>query len=87
MPPSMQNTVSASALCRHCLYLPPEYIMHGGFHISHKSLFIENFIRCYEHGWGTRADAVIADYWYQQAAAKGLDWGMYNHANLLAKAL
>lgn len=40
--------------------------------------------RCHELGWGGAIDLLIAAYWYQQAAARGLDWGMYNYANLLA---
>ena len=39
--------------------------------------------RCLENGWGVAADAQLAVYWYRQATAGGLDWGMYNLANLL----
>jgi TPR repeat protein len=40
--------------------------------------------RCHEHGWGCEADASMAARHYQVAAEAGLDWAMYNHANLLA---
>lgn len=32
---------------------------------------------------GVAVDAVAAADWFRQAAEKGLDWGMYNYANLL----
>lgn len=38
--------------------------------------------RCCEHGWGTRVDAALAAKWYEVAAERGLDWGMYNLATL-----
>ena len=40
--------------------------------------------RCHEHGWGCVANAVKAAHCYQIAAEAGLDWGLYNFANLLA---
>lgn len=40
--------------------------------------------RCHEHGWGCPADAGIAAGHYHQAATAGLDWALYNYANLLA---
>jgi TPR repeat protein len=40
--------------------------------------------RCHEHGWGCTADAAVAARHYRQAAEGGLDWAMYNYANLLA---
>lgn len=40
--------------------------------------------RCHEHGWGCSADAFRAAELYRRAAGMGLDWGMYNLANLLA---
>ncbi|MFC7288863.1 tetratricopeptide repeat protein [Herminiimonas glaciei] len=41
--------------------------------------------RCLEHGWGTQIDPVAAAHWYRGAAEAGLDWGMYNYANLLSR--
>ena len=40
--------------------------------------------RCHEHGWGCPADAARAAGHYRLAAEAGLDWGLYNYANLLA---
>jgi uncharacterized protein len=40
--------------------------------------------RCYENGWGTEVNTLVAANWYRQAAKLGLDAGMYNYANLLA---
>lgn len=40
--------------------------------------------RCHEHGWGCAADARQAADHYRLAAAQGLDWGLYNYANLLS---
>src|SRR3546814_8414016 len=40
--------------------------------------------RCYELGWGTPVDKARAAQWYKAAADRGLDWGMYNYATLLA---
>ena len=42
--------------------------------------------RCHEHGWGGPADAAQAAQHYRVAAAAGLDWGLYNYANLLGTA-
>jgi TPR repeat protein len=39
--------------------------------------------RCHELGTGTPANAALAAVWYRKAADEGLDWGMYNLANLL----
>ncbi len=39
--------------------------------------------RCHELGIGTPANVELAAVWYRKAADGGLDWGMYNHANLL----
>ncbi len=40
--------------------------------------------RCYDLGWGTRIDKTRAAECYRVAAARGLDWAMYNYATLLA---
>ncbi|MNJ55968.1 Sel1 repeat protein [compost metagenome] len=40
--------------------------------------------RCLEHGWGGDVDPAQAARHYRQAAQAGLDWGLYNYANLLA---
>lgn len=40
--------------------------------------------RCFELGQGTPVDLPLAGVWYRKAAEHGLDWGMYNQANLLA---
>ena len=40
--------------------------------------------RCWEHGWGGPSDLTLASLEYRQAAEAGLDWAMYNYANLLA---
>ncbi len=40
--------------------------------------------RCHELGQGTAPDPVLAAVWYRRAADTGLDWGLYNLANLLA---
>ena len=37
-----------------------------------------------EHGWGCTVDEAAAAREYRQAAEAGLDWGLYNYANLLA---
>ncbi|WP_277963796.1 tetratricopeptide repeat protein [Pseudomonas sp. RIT-To-2] len=39
--------------------------------------------RCHEHGWGGPVDVRQAAVHYREAAAAGLDWGLYNYANLL----
>jgi TPR repeat protein len=38
--------------------------------------------RCCEHGWGTRVDKARAAQWYEAAASRDLDWGLYNLATL-----
>lgn len=43
--------------------------------------------RCLEHGWGVSPDIDAAVFWYAKAAEAGLDWGMYNTANLLARGV
>ncbi|WP_353203901.1 tetratricopeptide repeat protein [Sphingomonas sp.] len=40
--------------------------------------------RCYDLGWGTAPDKARAAQCYRIAAERGLDWGMYNYATLLA---
>ena len=40
--------------------------------------------RCYDLGWGTAPDKARAGECYRVAAERGLDWGMYNYATLLA---
>ncbi|MEG1082762.1 MAG: tetratricopeptide repeat protein, partial [Pseudomonas sp.] len=40
--------------------------------------------RCLEHGWGAEVDVPGAARHYRAAADLGLDWGLYNYANLLA---
>ncbi len=40
--------------------------------------------RCYDLGWGVRVDKPRAAACFRVAAARGLDWGMYNYATLLA---
>ncbi|WP_031393926.1 tetratricopeptide repeat protein [Sphingomonas sp. STIS6.2] len=40
--------------------------------------------RCYDLGWGTPVDKARAAECYRVAAARGLDWAMYNYATLLA---
>ena len=39
--------------------------------------------RCYDLGWGVAIDKVRAAECYRVAAARGLEWGMYNYATLL----
>ena len=39
--------------------------------------------RCYDLGWGTPVDKVRAAECFRIAAARGLDWGMYNYATAL----
>ncbi len=36
--------------------------------------------RCHDLGWGTPVDNARAAAWFQAAALRGLDWGMYNYA-------
>ena len=40
--------------------------------------------RCYDLGWGVAVDKARAVDCYANAAARGLDWAMYNYATLLA---
>lgn len=40
--------------------------------------------RCYDLGWGTPVDKARAAECFRVAAARGLDWGMYNYATALA---
>jgi TPR repeat protein len=40
--------------------------------------------RCFDQGWGVARSAVLAELWFRKAAERGLDWGMYNLATLLA---
>ena len=40
--------------------------------------------RCYDLGWGSAVDKRRAADCYRVAAARGLDWAMYNYATLLA---
>ena len=40
--------------------------------------------RCYDLGWGTAPDKSRAAECYRIAAERGLEWGMYNYATLLA---
>lgn len=40
--------------------------------------------RCHELGRGTAVDLELAAAWYRRAAERGLDWGQYNYAQLLA---
>lgn len=41
--------------------------------------------RCHELGWGVPVDRARAAELYRKAAERGLDWGQYNYANLLAR--
>ena len=41
--------------------------------------------RCIENGWGVEANPTEAAQWFKRAAELGLNWGMYNYANLLAR--
>lgn len=40
--------------------------------------------RCLDQGWGVQRNAILAERWFRKAAERGLDWGMYNLATLLA---
>lgn len=40
--------------------------------------------RCLDQGWGVARSAHLAEKWFRKAAERGLDWGMYNLATLLA---
>ncbi|HEY0120318.1 MAG TPA: tetratricopeptide repeat protein [Rhizobium sp.] len=41
--------------------------------------------RCFEHGWGTAADALKASVYYRHAADLGDAWAMFNLADLLLR--
>jgi hypothetical protein len=51
---------------------------------QHHLMAINMVGRCYDLGWGTAPDKVRAAACYRIAAERGLDWGMYNYATLLA---
>ena len=51
---------------------------------QHHLLAINMVGRCYDLGWGTAPDKARAAACYRIAAERGLDWGMYNYATLLA---
>lgn len=43
--------------------------------------------RCIENGWVVAANPKDAVDWYKRAIDLGLDWAMYNYANLLARGV
>jgi len=51
---------------------------------QHHLMAINMVGRCYDLGWGTTPDKARAAACYRIAAERGLDWGMYNYATLLA---
>lgn len=51
---------------------------------QHHLMAINMVGRCYDLGWGTAPDKARAAACYRIAAERGLDWGMYNYATLLA---
>lgn len=51
---------------------------------QHHLIAINMVGRCYDLGWGTPPDKRRAADCYRIAAERGLDWGMYNYATLLA---
>lgn len=51
---------------------------------QHHVMAINMVGRCYDLGWGTAPDKARAAECYRIAAERGLDWGMYNYATLLA---
>ncbi|WEJ99446.1 MAG: tetratricopeptide repeat protein [Candidatus Sphingomonas phytovorans] len=51
---------------------------------QHHLMAINMVGRCYDLGWGTVPDKARAAECYRIAARRGLDWGMYNYATLLA---
>ncbi|MEG3178346.1 tetratricopeptide repeat protein [Sphingomonas sp. RB3P16] len=51
---------------------------------QHHLMAINMVGRCYDLGWGTVPDKARAADCYRIAAERGLDWGMYNYATLLA---
>lgn len=52
--------------------------------VQHHVMALNMVGRCYDLGWGTRVDKTRAAECYRVAAARGLDWAMYNYATLLA---
>ncbi|MGY2735016.1 tetratricopeptide repeat protein [Sphingomonas sp. UYP23] len=51
---------------------------------QHHLMAVNMVGRCYDLGWGTVPDKARAAACYRSAAERGLDWGMYNYATLLA---
>lgn len=51
---------------------------------QHHLMAINMVGRCYDLGWGVPPDKARAAECYRIAAERGLDWGMYNYATLLA---
>ena len=51
---------------------------------QHHAMGVNMVGRCYDLGWGTTPDKTRAAACYKVAAERGLDWGMYNYATLLA---
>ena len=51
---------------------------------QHHLMAINMVGRCYDLGWGTAPDKARAAECHRIAADRGLDWGMYNYATLLA---
>ncbi len=51
---------------------------------QHHLMAINMVGRCYDLGWGTTPNKARAAECYRNAAERGLDWGMYNYATLLA---
>ena len=51
---------------------------------QHHLMAINMVGRCYDLGWGTDIDKARAADCYRIAADRGLDWGQYNYATLLA---
>lgn len=51
---------------------------------QHHPMAINMVGRCYDLGWGTAIDKARAAECFRIAAERGLDWGMYNYATLLA---
>lgn len=51
---------------------------------QHHPMALNMVGRCYDLGWGVAVDKPRAAECYRVAAERGLDWGMYNYATLLA---
>lgn len=51
---------------------------------QHHAMALNMVGRCYDLGWGTVPDKRRAAECYRIAAARGLDWAMYNYATALA---